>query len=174
LNGPHLLAPNVANTCFIVKYCGMIYKGELPPLRVYAWKVCGKVNDMTVAHGYIKLYLKHRVYANIYVPDLADLHAMIYKIREAAAKLGVVVKLETIKSIVFNLIKEMYVLLDMSKGIHRTIKRVLREGSINDLHLTLATVSGLRDTINRLLSDMHTLYQIVGGAEQDSRRPPSP
>jgi len=152
----------------------MIYRGELPPLRVYAWKVCGKVNDMTVTHGYIKLYLKHRVYANIYVPDLADLHAMIYKIKEAAAKLGMAVKLEAIKSLVFNLIKEMHSLLNMASGIARNIKRVLREGAINDLNMALAVAYSIRNTVNRLLEDLHALYQMVSGAEQDARHLSSP
>ena len=152
----------------------MVYKGELPPLRVYAWKVCGKVNDMTVTHGYIKLYLKHRVYANIYVPDLADLHAMIYKIREAAAKLGVAVRLERIKGLALNLIKEMYSIEQLAKGIYRAVKRALRERSVDGLQMTLAAASSLRDTVNRLLSDLHELYQIVSGAELDSRRPSSP
>jgi len=151
----------------------MIYKGELSALKVYAWKVCGRVNDMTVMHGYIKLYLKHRVYANVYVPDLADLHAMIYKIREAAAKLGVAVKLERIKGLVLNMIKEMYSLEQLAKSIYRAVKRALKERSVDGLHITVAAASTLRDTVNRLLSDLHELYQMVS-AEQDARRPPSP
>jgi len=152
----------------------MIYKGELPPLRVYAWKVCGKINGLTVAHGYIKLYLKHRVYANIYVPDLADLHAMIYKIKEAAAKLGVAVRLEKIKSLVFDLIKEVYTLLDLVKGLRRTLKWAVKTGEKEDLYAAQMSANTIKSKIEALLSELHSLYQMVGGAEQDAKRPPSP
>jgi len=143
----------------------MIYKGELPPLRVYAWKVCGKVHDMTVTHGYIKLYLKHRVYANIYVPDLADLHAMIYKISEAAKKLGVAVRLERLKSLVFNLVKEMRVLLENVKSLRRSIKRALKTRSWEELQLAELAALNLKNGIENLLPDLERLYYVVEEAE---------
>jgi len=149
----------------------MVFKGELPPLRVYAWKVCGKVNDMTVMHGYIKLYLKHRVYANIYVPNLADLHAMIYKISEAARRLGVAVRLAGVKGLVFNLVKELNSALETLKNVYRSIKRAINEGSCEDLHLAIAALANMRDHIAKnLLPDLQRLYHAIEEAESRASR----